>query len=166
MRHHYSAANRSLQSSETAHKHTTAELQRTRTALQAIRLTHQSELKKKEKEIERMVDKWSKLADAQVKLGATASGMRLGVNVGIVEGGPEMVLGKGQGYLEIALGQAEKERGELHEENARLRRLVVSAVNDVQAVLHLAKSLVYENQEEVHMCIPILSVIRVNVKLL
>jgi hypothetical protein len=95
-----------------------------------------------------MVDKWSKLADVQVKLGATASGMRMGANVGVVEGAAEGVFGKGQGYLEIALEQAEKTRGELWEENGKLRRLVVSAVNDVQAVLHLARSLVSENQEE------------------
>jgi hypothetical protein len=75
--------------------------------------------------------------------------VRLGANVGVVEGGPEMVVGKGQGYLEIALEQAEKGRGELWEENGRLRRLVVSAVNDVQTVLHLARCLVSENQEEV-----------------
>lgn len=143
-----SAANRSLQSSESAHKHTAAELQRTRTALQAIRLTHQSELKKKEKEIERMVEKWSKLADMQVKLGTTApSGLQLCANGDV--GVAEVVMGKGQGYLEIALEQAEKGRGELWEENAKLRRLVVNAVNDVQGVLHLARCLVSENQEEV-----------------
>ena len=98
-----------------------------------------------------MVDKWSKLADAQVKLGTTtipASGMRLCAN-GDVPGVAEGVLGKGQGYLEIALEQAEKAREELVGENGSLRRLIVSAVNDVQSVLHLARCLVSENQEEV-----------------
>jgi hypothetical protein len=96
-----------------------------------------------------MVDKWSKLADAQVKLGTTAaSGLRLMCANGSVSAAEE-VLGKGQGYLEIALEQTEKARGELGEENAVLRMLVVSAVNDVQGVLHLARGLLSEDQEEV-----------------
>ena len=45
-----SAATKSLQSSENAHKHTTAELQRTRTTLHALRTTHNTEIKKLEKE--------------------------------------------------------------------------------------------------------------------
>lgn len=92
-----------------------------------------------------MVDKWSKLADAQIKLGATASGLKC-ANV-CVDG--DAVLGKGQGYLEIALEQAEKARGELGEENVKLKKFFVNAVNDVQAVLHMARSLVSGNQEEV-----------------
>ena len=141
-----SSANRALQSAETAHKHTTAELQRTRASLQAIRLTHQSELKRKEKEIERMVEKWSKVCDTQLKLG---SGLAMPVhgNAAIVEGS-EWV-GKGQGYLEIALEQAEKSRTDLAGDNGLLRRMIVDAVNDVQGVLHLAKSLLSEQQEEV-----------------
>ncbi|KAF7977856.1 hypothetical protein HWV62_2621 [Athelia sp. TMB] len=139
------SANRALQSAETAHKHTTAELQRTRVSLQAIRLTHQSELKRKEKEIERMVEKWSKICDTQLKLG---SGLAMPVhgNAAIVEGS-EWV-GRGQGYLEIALEQAEKSRTDLAGDNVLLRRMIVDAVNDVQSVLHLAKSLLSEQQEE------------------
>lgn len=97
-----------------------------------------------------MVDKWSKVCDAQLKLGAAGSGVTRPVhaNVAIVEG--TEVVGKGQGYLEIALEQTEKARGALAEDNGRLRRLVVSAVNDVQGVLHLARSLLSEQQEEVY----------------
>lgn len=128
-----SATTRSLQSTESAHKHTTAELQRTRTLLQAIRATHQSELKKKEKEVERMVEKWSKIADVQAKLSATASGMRC-ANLAVVEGSE--MLGKGQGFLELALDEAENARGHLLEENVRLKTLLLDAVNGVQAVIH------------------------------
>ena len=81
--------------------------------------------------------------------------MRGCANAGVVEG-EGGVYGKGLGYLEIALDQAEKTR-ELYDENARLRRLVVGAVNDVQAVLHLAKSLLDAKEEEVRV---VLSIVR------
>jgi hypothetical protein len=102
-----------------------------------------------------MVDKWARVADVQLKLGS-GSGMRGCANVGVVEG-EGGVYGKGLRYLEIALDQAEKTRGELYDENARLRRLVVGAVNDVQAVLHLAKSLWGAKEEEVRV---VLSIVR------
>jgi hypothetical protein len=104
-----------------------------------------------------MVDKWGRVADAQVRLGAVGSGWVNVVkgNAGVVDGGVEgadgeVVFGKGEGFLEVALEQAEKARSELLDENGRLRKWVVGAVNDVQAVLHLARSiLVSENQDEV-----------------
>jgi chromosome segregation ATPase len=141
-----SATTRSLQSTETAHKHTIAELQRTRTSLQAIRATHQSELKKKEKEVNRMLEKWSKLSDVQAKLITTPSGMRC-ANVNIVEGSE--VLAKGQGFLEVALEHAEQARNQLGEENTTLRRLVLSAVNEGQSLLHQARCLASGNEEQV-----------------
>jgi hypothetical protein len=140
------AGNRTLASTENAHKHTTAELQRTRTSLQAIRTTHQTELKKKEKEIERMVEKWTKLADVQAKLGAASSGIRC-ANVGVIDGND--IVGKGQGFLEIALEQAEKARSLMAEENQRLRRLVLAAVNELQSAVHFARGLASETEEEV-----------------
>ncbi|KAJ6619949.1 Afadin and alpha-actinin-binding-domain-containing protein [Mycena sp. CBHHK59/15] len=131
------AATRSLQASESAHKQTSAELQRARTALQAVRATHQSELKKKEKEVERMVDKWSKLTDIQAKLSTASSGLRL-ANGKVAEGSE--VLGKGQGLVELALEQAEQARKRLSEDNAKLRGLLLGAVNEAQSMLHRARN--------------------------
>ncbi|KAG5653603.1 hypothetical protein H0H81_011975 [Sphagnurus paluster] len=136
---------RALQASEMAHKQTTSELQRTRSLLQGVRATHQSELKKKEKDIERMLEKWSKLADAQTKLMAAPSGMRC-ANAAVVTGS-EMI-GKGQGFLEIALEEAEKARCLLVDENLSLRRLVLSAVNEVQLILHQSRPSSSESYEE------------------
>ncbi|KAJ7781898.1 Afadin and alpha-actinin-binding-domain-containing protein [Mycena maculata] len=127
------AATRSLQASESAHKHTSAELQRVRTALQAVRATHQSELKKKEKEVERMQERWSKLADMQTKLSTASSGLRC-ANVKVVEGSE--VLGKGPGLVELALEQAEQARQQLSAENVRLRGLLLGAVNEAQTMLY------------------------------
>jgi len=129
---------KTLQTSENAHKQTTAELQRTRICLQGVRATHQAEIKKKEKEVNRVMEKWQKLADAQAKLSGVPSGMRC-ANVAVVEG--TEVLGKGQGFLEIALDQAEKARAQLGDENLLLRKLVLKAVNEIQSILHQARSL-------------------------
>ncbi|KIM90284.1 hypothetical protein PILCRDRAFT_84369 [Piloderma croceum F 1598] len=143
------SSTRTLNTTLSEHKQTSLSLSRTRQTLFALRQSHISELKKKEKEIEKMVDKWSRVADAQVRLGAVGSGW---VNSGVVdavEGVDVDVDGKGEGFLEVALEQAEKARSDLLDENGRLRKWVVGAVNDVQAVLHLARSiLVSENQEE------------------
>jgi hypothetical protein len=114
--------------------------------LQGVRATHQSELKKKEKDIERMAEKWSKLAEMQAKLGAIPSGIRC-ANVSIVDGSE--FIGKGQGFLEIALEEAENARCQLGKENICLKKLVLSAVNEIQSVLHQARRIVSDNEDEV-----------------
>lgn len=83
--------------------------------------------------MERMTDKWTKIADAQTKLLSTPSGMRC-ANVAVVDGCE--VLGKGQGFLEIALEQSEKARSQFNDENLHLKRLILKAVNEIQRSLH------------------------------
>lgn len=90
-----------------------------------------------------MVEKWQKLSDAQVKL--TPSGMRC-ANAAVVDGSE--VLGKGQGFLEVALEQAEQAREQLGVENLHLRKLVLRAVNEIQLVLHKARSCLSEKEIE------------------
>ncbi|KAG6900024.1 hypothetical protein C0993_004081 [Termitomyces sp. T159_Od127] len=139
------AASRALQASETTHKQTSAELQRTRTLLQGVRATHQTELKKKEKDIERMAEKWSKIADAQVKLMNIPSGLQC-ANVSIVAGSEK--IGNRSSFLEIALEEAENARSQLAAENLSLRRLVLTAVNEMQSALHHVRPSTAENAEE------------------
>lgn len=93
-----------------------------------------------------MTEKWSKLADVQAKLAAIPSEMRC-ANVGIVDGSE--VIGKGQGFLEIALEEAENTRCQLAKENIWLRKLVLTAVNEIQSVLYQARRIVSDNGEEV-----------------
>lgn len=140
------AVNRALQSSEAAHKQTTGELQRTRSTLQTVRATHHAEIKKKEKEMERTIEKWAKLSDSQLKLGSIASSMTMRCANGTVTGAG--IMGKGKGFLEVALEHAEKAAKELREENFKLRQMVLGTVNELQSVVHLAKTMVSENDEE------------------
>ncbi|EIW78664.1 hypothetical protein CONPUDRAFT_156630 [Coniophora puteana RWD-64-598 SS2] len=140
---------RTLHTAESAHKHTTAKLQRTRTSIQALRASHTSELKKKERDVERMTEKWTKLAEAQSKLSASgaASGMTIrGTNADVVTGSE--VLWQGRTVDEEALEQAEQARAQLYEENGRLRRLVISSANELQRVVWNARSLTCDAEEE------------------
>ncbi|KAF7794994.1 hypothetical protein EIP86_006138 [Pleurotus ostreatoroseus] len=118
---------------------TTAELQRTRTALQAIRSTHAAEIKKLEKEKERVLDKWSKLSDQQLKLNTVPSGLRF-ANAQVVEASDVQLRGKGKGFLEVATEQAQEARDALFNENRRLKGLLLSTANQIQRLLHNARS--------------------------
>ncbi|KAG6381745.1 Afadin and alpha-actinin-binding-domain-containing protein [Boletus reticuloceps] len=140
-------AARSLQSSESSHKQTTAELQRTRTLLQALRATHAAELKKREKEIERMVEKWTKLVDSQSKSSTASPGMVIrGANAEVASG--MELLGKGKGYLEVALEHADSSRKELLDETTRLRRLILVSANRLQSMIHEMRTLASIRSEE------------------
>ncbi|CDO68386.1 hypothetical protein BN946_scf184815.g33 [Trametes cinnabarina] len=134
-----STVTRSLQLTESAHKQTTAELQRTRTTLTALRAAHQTEIKKIEKEKERMVERWCKLSDVQLKIGSLRSGL-ICANQEVVEASDVQLRGKGQGFLDVALEQAEDARTELMEQNRKLRGLLLSAANELRRVLHAART--------------------------
>jgi hypothetical protein len=105
---------------------------------------HVSEIKKREKEVEAMRERWSKLADAQLRLAGLPSGMvssRLTVaNASVLlDGGSLSGSGNG-GVVEGALEEAEKACASLREENAGLKGLVVDAANAVRKILHKAVS--------------------------
>ncbi|KAG1857327.1 Afadin and alpha-actinin-binding-domain-containing protein [Suillus subalutaceus] len=140
-------ASKTLAASESAHKQTSAELQRTRSSLIALRATHSAEIKKKEKEVERVIEKWSKLSDTQTKLSTLSSGLTFRCGNADVVSGSE-TLGKGKGYLEIALEQAESARASLADETLVLQRLVVNVANRLQSVLHELRCLVSPCNEE------------------
>ncbi|KAL6297903.1 Afadin and alpha-actinin-binding-domain-containing protein [Sparassis latifolia] len=141
------AATRNLQSTEVAHKHTTAELQRTRTSLQAIRTAHQTEIKKLDKEKERMVERWSKISDSQLKAATSNGGIR-SANFDVVEASDVPLRGKGQGLLETALEEAQQARKELFDQNRKLRRVILSTANEIQSIQHAARNCVSSEGED------------------
>ena len=115
-----------------------------RTTLQGIRATHVTELKKKEKDTDRIIEKWQKLADSQAKLSVLPSGMSC-PNVAVVEGS-EILGRKCPGFLDIALEEAEQARSSLEVETVHLRKLILSTVNEVQSILHEAQTLLLNNE--------------------
>ncbi|KAJ3876796.1 Afadin and alpha-actinin-binding-domain-containing protein [Lentinula edodes] len=145
---------KTLQATEAAHKHTNAELQRTRSALQTIRATHQAELKKKEKEIERAMERWHRISDAQAKLGATASGMRFIGSVNTVVEPVVPIVGRGKSYLEIALEEAEKAREQLSKDNLGLKKMLLKAVNEIRNIAFEMTPSLREPTNEIEFPVP------------
>jgi hypothetical protein len=136
---HSSAAQRSLTSEASAHKQTLAELQRTRTSLQYLRSTTQNELKRKDREVERVLDRWNKVADTQVKLSNAQSGLRC---ANFAVGNDEQARGKG--LMEVALEQVEEARGELVKENEGFRTVLLGTANALQGMVYNVKGLAAE----------------------
>ncbi|KAF8505061.1 Afadin and alpha-actinin-binding-domain-containing protein [Gautieria morchelliformis] len=128
------ASQRALTSELTAHKQTVSELQRTRTSLQYLRSTTQNELKRKDKEVERVLDRWNKVSDAQIKLSGTESGLRCANNA---VGGEEYP--KSKGLMEEALDQAEVARRELVKENEGFRSVILGTANALQSMVYNVK---------------------------
>lgn len=126
-------ANKTLQATENAHKATSAELQRARSSLQSVRQTHAAELKRREKETEKMIERWAKISDAQVKLGSTAAGLSVKSTLAnpIVSTRDGEIAGRERSLLEDALVEAEEARKALAEENASLKNAVLAAANEL-----------------------------------
>ncbi|KAL5492669.1 hypothetical protein ACEPAI_4116 [Sanghuangporus weigelae] len=133
------ASNKSLQTSEVAHKATTAELQRSRSTMQSVRQTYTAELKRREKETEKMMERWQKVSDMQTKLGSIGSGIKFKTTLAnpVVSSRDGEIVGRGQDALEDALDEAQAARKELIEENTSLKNVLLSAANEVSRICHL-----------------------------
>ena len=107
-----------------------------------------------------MRERWSKLADAQLRISNLPSGMVFSgspANASVLaEGNGNGTQGggskKGVGVVEGVLEEAEKARAVLREENLELKGLVVDAANAVRKILHKAVSSDPDNLEFV--CFP------------
>lgn len=94
-----------------------------------------------------MVDKWTKLVDSQTKSSTLSPGMVIrGANAEVTSG--MELLGKGKGYLEVALEHAESSRTELLDETTRLRRLILVSANRLQSLIHQIRILASIKSEE------------------
>ena len=86
-----------------------------------------------------MVERWSKVSDGQLKIGSLAAGLTC-VNLDVVEASDVQIRGKGQGFLDVALEQAESARKDLFDQNRKLRDLLLSTANELQRLLHAART--------------------------
>jgi hypothetical protein len=66
-------------------------------------------------------------------------------NVAVVDGS-EILGRKCQGFLDIALEEAEQARASLEVETVHLRKLLLGTVNEVQRILHQAQILLPGNE--------------------
>jgi hypothetical protein len=69
------SASKRLLSEEETHKKSKEDLQRVKMAMQYLRTTTSNELKRKEKEVEKMTERWAKISNDQVKLGTIGAGL-------------------------------------------------------------------------------------------
>ena len=86
-----------------------------------------------------MVERWGKLTDSQLKIGSMPSGLYC-ANLNVVEASEVQLHGKGTGYLDVALEEAESARSQLLEQNRTLRGLLLSTANELQSVLHAVRT--------------------------
>ncbi|KAF9784973.1 Afadin and alpha-actinin-binding-domain-containing protein [Thelephora terrestris] len=126
-----SAAEKVTETTEKKFKILTQENQRLRTTLQSVRLGAQNEVKKFEKEKNKLLERLSKIADS--KQTTTAQFVCPNLDVSATQGRFE------KGYLDIALEDAENARVNLAEENDVLKKLVVDCANGAQGLLHRIK---------------------------
>lgn len=144
-----SSVRRELQVKEDERKQTAIDLKRALSSMQTLKATHNAELKKKEKEYERMADKVSRIADIQTKLTVGKSGLTF-ANGAVTDG--TAIIGKGKGVVETALEQAEEARQLLASENTELKDLLVGAVNEAQCMLHDAQKVCDPAHVDVEVC--------------
>lgn len=111
-----------------------------------MRATHQTELRKKEKDIEKLTERWLRVADSQSKLASTASGLYI-TNSNVVDG--TEFIKRGDNYLELALEQAEQAREGLQVEVLDLRKTAVRMHNELQILLQEGRTLLIGEEEEV-----------------
>ena len=98
-----------------------------------------------------MVERWSKVCDGQLKIGSLGSGLTC-ANLDVVEASDVQHRGKGQGFLDVALEQAESARKELYDQNRKLRSLLLSTANELQSLLHAVRTAdTAEYREEVRL---------------
>lgn len=133
--------NKSLQSCEASHKTTTQELQRLKSTLQTVRQTHAAEQKRREKDSERIVDRWTKLSDSQLKIGSASSGISFQSTLAnnIVSSKDDEIIGKGDSMLDHALEEAELARNELVEEIGGLKGIILASANELARTVHTAR---------------------------
>lgn len=101
--------------------------------MQYLRTTTQNELKRKEKELERTLERWSKICDSQAKLGATGAGLHC---VDLAAPCEQLV---GKEMMEEALEQAEEARVELMKENEGFRSVLLGTAHALQTIAHNIK---------------------------
>ncbi|KAG8758300.1 hypothetical protein FRC14_000358 [Serendipita sp. 396] len=125
------AAQKKLHSEEEGHKKTKEDFQKLKMAVQYLRTTTSNDIKRKEKEIEKMTDRWSKISNDQVKLGTIGAGI---VCANLL---PEQMAQESKNdFWEAALAESEQARLRLMKENDAFRDVIVGCVNALVTVHH------------------------------
>ena len=100
-----------------------------------------AEIKRKEKEIEKMLDRWQKISDTQTKLGSSSSGVKFNSTLANPTSSlrDDATARRGPDLLEDALEAAELSRKELSEEITSLKNVVLSTANELSRILRACR---------------------------
>lgn len=128
--------------SDIALKTSNAELQKTRSSMQSLRQTHNAELKRRERETEKILDRWQKISDTQTKVNTTSTGLRFKTTFAhpSTSSRDSETSGKRLSIVEDALDEAETARRALIEENMCLKNIVLSAANELARLVHVTRA--------------------------
>ncbi|KAF9517143.1 hypothetical protein BS47DRAFT_572137 [Hydnum rufescens UP504] len=132
----HAATTNALSELQATHKVTVANLQRAQSALQFTRQTAQNEIKRKEKEVERIMDRWNKLSNEQTKLSSASSGMRC---TNLVPD-PAIVVPRGSSVLENSLAELKSERDRLVEQSQSFRSVIISLASGLDKLVRQHRS--------------------------
>ncbi|KAF8329372.1 Afadin and alpha-actinin-binding-domain-containing protein [Cantharellus anzutake] len=116
---------RELTDAQAAQKQTCVSLQRAQSALQTSRQNAQNEIKRKERELERIIERWNKVStDHQAKIG----GMGANIKCSNLVADGVTVVPQANPILEKSLEQLRIERERMAEQNGDFRELIFSLV--------------------------------------
>ncbi|KDQ19658.1 hypothetical protein BOTBODRAFT_28227 [Botryobasidium botryosum FD-172 SS1] len=114
---------------QASQKQTTALLSKSQSALRDTRIAAQNEIKRKEKEVERVMERWGKISNDQAKVNGVSSGLTC-ANL-ITD--PAIVGPRANPALEASLAHLESERSQLTQENDMFRQILLSLANGLQS---------------------------------
>lgn len=110
-------AQKALLECEKKLQHSNAELTRTRSSLHSVRAAYGVEVKRKEKEVERIMERWQKMSGGSMRIsGNGASGVEPAVKVQDEEAAS---------LEEVALQEAENDRKRLLEEREQTQEVII-----------------------------------------
>ncbi|CDZ96821.1 Afadin/alpha-actinin-binding [Phaffia rhodozyma] len=133
-----SGAQQALKDEQTSHKQTKEEAQKARTALAFVRSQAQHDIKKRDAEIARTLERWQKLSNDQAKIMSTRSGLTC-LNAPQRPGSVKP--SEPSDYFQQTIEEMDDARSRLIAENDAFRRVLIKiAVNVESAITDLSPS--------------------------
>ncbi|PVG00968.1 hypothetical protein CPB86DRAFT_754108 [Serendipita vermifera] len=136
------AIQRKLGEEEDSHKKSKEDFHKLKLAMQYLRTTTTNEMKRKEKELEKITERWGKISNDQTRLGTIGAGLACANLL------PEQPHTEGVGMWEAALADSEAARLRLLKENDAFRDVILACANALQTLHQTAVSTITKVEVE------------------
>ncbi|KZT41699.1 hypothetical protein SISSUDRAFT_1042504 [Sistotremastrum suecicum HHB10207 ss-3] len=120
-------AQKALQECEKKFLHSNAELSKSRSALHSVRAAYGIEVKRKEKEVERIMERWQKMSGGSMRVSGSGS---TGVEPAVKTHDEDAL-----SLEEVALQDAENDRNRLLEERERMQDVIVWLARELNSLV-------------------------------